>query len=787
MASRRSFALLSLSSMLLGACGQVAIDDSGTGTGSGDCADLDDGDPCTDDACENGVASHAASAAGSDCGDGSVCDGAGQCVECLSPGDCPPKPEACAGEMGYPGRPLAMLEELAAFAIAGDVNGDGVPDVAVSNSNSLSVLFGRADGTLGPRADSPGPCAPTGFADLTGDGWPDIVGFWGDALVYVNQGDGTFGAPVTLSPGEGAHAALPADLDADGDTDVLVVVAKLQDPWTGVVPYFNDGTGQLVQGTTSSAGDFAVYSTGVALADFDGDGNIDVALAEPYAVHVLRNLGNGLFAEIAAAATVELVLKIFALDFGGDGLPDILTSSWASSEMFTNQGDGTIAKDGGEGEGPIDAVADWNLDGMLDAVSFEDGGTIRVRPSYGSGFGNAYDYRSGRTLDGGIVTDLNGDGSLDVITLLDGSFDGTGDALGVQLGKANHTLEEPGELFVPPSDRALVSSDLDLDGHTDLVLVSEDPSGPSTPLLHVLRNLGNGTFEASAGMPLGGGGRQIAVGDVTGDGYPDVVHGEEGPGVGLFVGHGDGTFEPKVTLAAGAHNGAVGLGDLDGDGLPEIVTADDGQAAVLHNAGNGLFGPPVLFATESGPFARLAFSDLDHSGDLDVVIAAHRITILWSLGQGDLAPQTLEGSLSIGSAIALGDLDGDQRDDIAVRTTSGTVRLFWNHGEGQFEKSELPGDMHAHDLQTLDLDGDGDLDIVLHHEQAGRVAVRFNDGMGAFSEARVYAAGTPCWTVCGAAPMSLASTDLSGDGRPDLVVLDANEGTITILEGVCSE
>jgi hypothetical protein len=114
-----------------------------------------------------------------------------------------------------------------------DFYGDGHLDLAVTNQgdDTVSVLRGHRDGTFSPAVNYAVGPAPTGIiaADVNGDGHPDLVtanfGFCGGGgmSILVNNGDGTFGAPITYTSIPNAHAVYAGDFDQDGRLDLVAV------------------------------------------------------------------------------------------------------------------------------------------------------------------------------------------------------------------------------------------------------------------------------------------------------------------------------------------------------------------------------------------------------------------------------------------------------------------------------------------------------------------------------------------------------------------------------------
>jgi hypothetical protein len=216
-------------------------------------------------------------------------------------------------------------------------------------------------------------------------------------------------------------------------------------------------------------------------------------------------------------------------------------------------------------------------------------------------------------------------------------------------------------------------ADLNGDGHPDLLATTG--AGDSVA---VLLSNGHGGFELDRRYPLGGASGTILVGDVTGDGAPDVIVGDA-----LLVNDGHGGLLPPRSLP-GAGQATV-LGDLDRDGSLDVVlqgpdrVGDGGPLSALLNDGHGRFtlvpGPPRPAPTDvpAAAPAEIALADVDGDGIPDVVMAlpyvgdSGQVQIRHGDGRGGFGPPVplATGGLRP-TAVAIGDVDGDGLPDLAV-------------------------------------------------------------------------------------------------------------------------
>lgn len=238
---------------------------------------------------------------------------------------------------------------MSSVALA-DVDGDGWLDVIISDqadgAAGVRVLHNQQDGSFAAdvsyptRTDAgPGPVSVTA-ADVNGDGFQDLItanGASGTLSVLINDGDGTFAAPVVYDAGTQPTSVTVADMNGDSFPD-LVVTDTAGD---SVLILLNDGSGGFAAPLVQPVGAGPVA---VSVTDVDGDGHADVLVAnrDDNTAGVLLGLGDGSFVAPVFYPTGDQPGWIAAEDLDGDGRPDLVTDNYrdGSISLFPNQGSG---------------------------------------------------------------------------------------------------------------------------------------------------------------------------------------------------------------------------------------------------------------------------------------------------------------------------------------------------------------------------------------------------------------------------------------------------------------
>lgn len=260
--------------------------------------------------------------------------------------------------------------------LTADLNLDGEPDIISANAknNSISILFGKGDGTFRAPLNIAVPMEPTSLAtaDFNKDGLPDLVVNSRGENVFstiLNKGKNTFRRPQKHSTGRVPLAVIVDDYNGDGHPDIAVTLT-----FDKMEIYLGNGNGFFKKGETYLTGSRSF--SGVA-HDFNGDGLTDIALAasssNSSAIRIFWGKGDGTFSKPFRIGEGLIPLALIKKDMNSDGVMDLVCAAGQGDNMylFVSNGDGTFQKEiaFSGGGGPIALVAEhFNDDERVDVA-----------------------------------------------------------------------------------------------------------------------------------------------------------------------------------------------------------------------------------------------------------------------------------------------------------------------------------------------------------------------------------------------------------------------------------
>lgn len=337
-------------------------------------------------------------------------------------------------------------------------------------------------------------------------------------------------------------------------------------------------------------------------------------------------------------------------------------------------------------------------------------------------------FATGNTVTAGMsLTDVNGDGELDLLT--SGVLSGVGN-VSVQLGTGSGSFGSSTTYIASDAAYSIQMGDVNGDGILDLLTAGNN--GASLGTMSVLIGNASGGFGVANSYSMETlNSFQLAVGDVNGDGNVDVVTAGYTSGLSgsatIRLGDGTGGFGAATSFASESGGSwTVELADLNNDGNLDLVTGGigaGGQVSVRLGDGVGSFGAVTSFQASTGNIAYdIKLEDLNGDGNIDLIASGGSTKVNISLGDGSGSFGTTtsyDTSLlfHLGGDVEVGDLNGDGIKDLVVTGyygAGGGASVLLGVGDGSFDSATAyDTDPTASFAAKLgDVNGDGVLDLV---------------------------------------------------------------------------
>lgn len=665
---------------------------------------------------------------------------------------------------------------------------------------------------------------------------------------YVNAPSYDARTTASLDTGSSFTNGVVAELSADFNKDSKADIAVLQQDGT-VNILLNDGKGGLLAPVSYYNPNYLTSGVTVAYTeDVNKDGYPDI-IAFDYSNNTMitwLNLGNGTF---NASVTYSLDTTngypnfVMVKDVTGDGKPDLVyttfellsrTSANVYLEVQPGNGDGTFALPagtqtqhfniaasgilptyGGIAVGDIDGDGNQDVAVVVDERMSSSTGQYVVTTALGNGdgsfstLGQTLPISTPATSSSSVVSynstgvqllDLNGDGTLDVVSDING-------VLLTALGQGNGSFSTPVSTdFAQIVDPAqIVFTDLNVDGKADLVV------GGGT--LAVYLGNGDGTFAAPGTKgqyvtdPAGG--ISLAVGDFNSDGFTDIAYlGEDYKQVALYYGNGQGQLRGAPMVTAASDPEAI-LWTLETTG--KYTASGYSDAVMIHK---GLNATELLTAVNDGKgnfsyvstlangipsdleYIQPIHADLNSDGKEDLVFAGTTsVTVALSNGDGTFAALGSTGLTGLVCPVyyaAAGDVNGDGKTDlvipyggdVACGSSAGGASGYYvllGNGDGTFAAPVFTSaGTELYSATLADVDGDGVADLVLDDAPFAsgsgyNILLAKGKGDGTFN--------APTTILSNYLVANVAVGDINGDGKQDLVLSAEEVEGSTIATG----
>ena len=359
-----------------------------------------------------------------------------------------------------------------------------------------------------------------------------------------------------------------------------------------------------------------------------------------------------------------------------------------------------------------------------------------------------------------------------------------------------------GDSTTTKSPRSVDVADLDGDGDLDIVSANANSRN-----LTVFFQIASGEFDSTP-LELGNSittsfPQSVRAADLDGDGDLDILSADGGDNLTVFFQLGSGIFDPTplvlgdpITTASPEFAIAA---DMDGDGDLDLLSANPSNSfqnhslTVFFQTSPGVFGPiPLTLGDSATPFSprSLDAADLDGDGDLDIVSAnsgTDNLEVFFQIDSGvfDSVPLVLGGPATMRLPYSVKAVDLDQDGDldlVSANASSDNLTVFFQIGAGTFNPAPLVlGDSTTLDsprsVESVDFDGDGNLDLICVNLLNDNLTVFFQTSPGVF-DPTPWALGDSTKTLL---PRAVRVADLDGDGDLDLVTANGNGDNLTVF------
>jgi hypothetical protein len=569
-----------------------------------------------------------------------------------------------------------------------------------------------------------------------------------------------------------SRGMVKGDFDNDGVLDIVnsnyVTSASATNRFS-----FQKGLGNGKFGSSVGYGTNGLQTQDIRSADFNNDGNLDIAYINLTGIYIWHGQGNGVFDSITTLTFTNG--KYMAVgDFNEDGATDIVaTISNAQFTLFSaTLGNPTLFN-----STPFNItgtiinleVADMNGDNHLDVVSYTGSGVYVSRNNNGS-LGNFFTGTnvSTGTSNGADLTlcDIDNDGDTDVIT----TNKNTANSICVLKNNGSGTLTLNATYPTELGPEGIDNFDINQDGFKDIVVAN---MGAST--VSIFFGSAGGVLSLYQTIQAPGNPKTVVVGNFNSDSYPDIVSAQtSGAYFNSFLGNATNNYLQTNLIDVGISPSSAFAADFNGDGNQDVAITQAGanNAQIYLGNGSGGFTAGAILATGTTP-SYITGADLDNSGSMDLVVvnnASSNISVFYGTGSGTFSAGTTYAVGTTPVQAKIGHLNGDAFADIVV-TNSGSTNFsaLLASGATSFNAAvNYTTNATPYPILIIDYDLDGFNDVIVgHNASSNSQLLKFKgNGTGSFTANGNIGVATATYPLA----TSLEAADLDGDGDSDVIV-----------------
>ena len=415
-------------------------------------------------------------------------------------------------------------------------------------------------------------------------------------------------------------------------------------------------------------------------------------------------------------------------------------------------------------------LTDLDGDGSLDLITANGSAhsaSVYLGDGFG-GFGPKTDYASlGDPIEVGIG-DFNGDGKLDLVIVPNGA-----NFVAVRLGNGLGGFG-PQQLFSTEFGAESVAvGDVNGDNRLDLVVPCY-----TIDVVSVLLGDGAGRFAPFVNYPVGDFPNSVAIGDLNADGRADLaVANSAANSVSILLGTGGGAFGPPTNIPAPGST-VVALADLNNDGKLDLGVGGGGPSPTISIAlgnGSGGFGARTDIGGTLAGVQSVTMTDVNSDGLCDFVAGGSGLHVLLGDGAGGLGTPNTISIAGGATASAVGDVNGDGKADIvAGGFASTTIAMLLGSVGGMYgARTSFATGSNPMSVAIADLNQDSKADVAVANYYGNTVSVFPGNGQGGFGPRTNHGADV--------GPATIVATDMTIDGKPDLILANQGSNTFSLL------